>query len=216
VRGLIFARPTGAPLQSPATAPAYAPPARLPEAISHAPLPATSTAEYETAQAQAPQSLGYARPSDEAVSKPTIEYLRQTRPWVLLISIIMFIAVGLMAVGGLFGMLGVVAGGAIATSKSSMRGAGGSPAAAAGAVVGIGIVMMIVMLAYAALLFFPALFLMKYASAIKRLLASGQTRDLEAAMKAQKSYWMFIGILTLIGIAFYILAILFSVAQAFH
>ena len=118
---------------------------------AYAPAPAYEpTSEAPLATATAPQQLGYSAGRDDGVSPRTLELLRQTRPWVLLVSVVMFIGTGLLLLGVIIGIIATVAGGA---GLGRIFGAGG---AAAGAVVGI--VMIVVFLIYAALLFFPALF----------------------------------------------------------
>ena len=57
---------------------------------------------------------------------------------------------------------------------------------------------------------------MRYASGIKRLVATRRTLDLEVALKAQKSYWLFIGILLLIMIGFWLISLLLNVVLAFR
>lgn len=52
------------------------------------------------------------------------------------------------------------------------------------------------------------IFLNRYASRIGALVNSGAPGDLEAAISAQKSFWRYLGILTLIVLCLYILAIL--------
>jgi len=55
---------------------------------------------------------------------------------------------------------------------------------------------------------FPAvLFLSRYAGRISRLAASGAPSDLEDALRAQKSFWKYVGILTLVMMILYILVI---------
>lgn len=124
-----------------------------------------------------------------------VEHLRATKPWVRLISVIMFILTGLMCVGGLLMML--------MPSAPGMRGAGFF-----GPVVGI------IYILFSGLYLFPAYFLHQYASSINDLLRGGGDTAMENALGSQKSFWRFTGILTLIIIGIYALVIFFAVFGA--
>jgi hypothetical protein len=94
----------------------------------------------------------------------------------------------------------------IAALFGSMAGPRGS------GVIGImGTVMGLFILGMALLVFFPALYLARYASRIAQLRGSGRVEDLEAALEAQKSYWKFIGILTVIWLVFYFVMMLLQI-----
>lgn len=120
-----------------------------------------------------------------------IEHLRATKPWVRLISIIMFISVGLMFLGGVAIML--------MPSPMGMGGAGFSAI--------IGILYILIGVLY----IFPAYFLHQYASAINDFLNGGGDTAMETALGSQKSFWRFVGILTLIVICLYALFFLFAI-----
>ncbi len=60
---------------------------------------------------------------------------------------------------------------------------------------------------FSILYFMPAFYLYKYSSAIADFLRSNGAGDLESALAYQKSFWKFVGILTVIGMALAILAI---------
>ena len=74
----------------------------------------------------------------------------------------------------------------------------------------VGVIPMVVGLLY----FFPALHLARYASRIGSLISSSRTEDLENALDAQKSFWRFSGILTLVVIVLYLLTILVVIIAA--
>ncbi len=117
------------------------------------------------------------------VSDAAVEMLRQTKPWVMFLSIMSFIGSGFMLLGG----ISVMALGAMAPSGGAV------PTAALGAIY----------IPLAFLYIYPALKLWGFSSAIGRLLASRSTMDLESALGQQKSFWKFAGILTIIMIALY-------------
>lgn len=129
------------------------------------------------------------RADDRAeVSATSVEMLRQTKPWVTLLSVISFLGAGFMLLGG----VSMVAMGAIAPA-----GASPIPMAAMGAGY----------IPFALLYVYPALKLWGYSSAIGRLIASRSSVDLDAALAQQKSFWKFAGISTIVMIVLYVVLI---------
>ena len=124
-------------------------------------------------------------------------YLKQTKPWVRFISIVMFVAVGLMVLVALFMMVGM---GFIGNLTGQHGGKLGG--FALGAVLGA------LYLLIALLYFFPGLYLFQYASAIGRMLKHDQTGGMEQALQKQKSFWKFIGIMLMIILCIYAIAII--------
>jgi hypothetical protein len=61
------------------------------------------------------------------------------------------------------------------------------------------------------LYFYPILYLHRFAGALKKLLAEGGSKALEEAMRHQKSFWKFAGILTITMAGLVILAMVLSV-----
>lgn len=116
------------------------------------------------------------------VTSLMIDHLRATKPWVRLISIVLFIMSGLIIVGGLAMML-----------MPFQGGFGG----------GIGAFFGLLYIAFGIIYFFPAYFLMKYASSINQLLQGGGDVAMEDALGNQKSFWKFSGIMTLVVICIY-------------
>jgi hypothetical protein len=135
---------------------------------------------------QAPMVTTYA--SDVGGSDPTLDrvadMLRQTKPWVRFISVMMFIAGALMVLFGLFFMVG---------------GAARMPIGLAG----FGIVYIVIAIIY----IIPAVFLWMYADRMAVFLRNKSSGTLASALEAQKSFWKFMGILTLIILCLYGLAI---------
>lgn len=166
-----------------------------------APAPASEPAYAETFAPAAPaqvQSLAYQTPGGDAtpVTRRTIDMLRQTRPWVILFAVLMFLGAGLLLIGSVIGML------------AAMQ-------------VRSGLVMIgpALNIAMSLLYIFPAVFLWRYASRIADLSYRKRAGDLEAALEAQKSYWKFLGIVTLVVICLGIVLVVVLVvagAAAFH
>jgi len=118
-------------------------------------------------------------------------YLDQTRPWVRFISILTFVTAGFMLLGGL-GLLAFSVFGGLAARDHGWLGAFGS-AIGGGALALLYIVLALVYLA-------PGTYLYRYANAIARLGVHANAGALEDALKHQKSFWRFIGIVTVISV----------------
>lgn len=179
--------------------PDWVPASKVPGLFSFNPIPlATAAPITQTPAPAAPSRVipyvgGGSAGNDPGISPQVIELLSATRPWVLFISILMFIGIGFIVLAAVaFLIIG------LAGAASSSRGS---------TAVGIvGAFFAMVMLALALLSFFPAMYLARYASRITSLKASRRLTDLEGALSAQKSYWKFIGIIAVIYIGFYVLA----------
>ena len=141
--------------------------------------------------------------SGNTITTGIVDQLKRTRPWVLLISIIGFIFTVFMAiasVGMLFG------GGAM------MSGMGGAQAAGLpnGMFMGMGVMYLVMTILY----FVISLYLLKYAGAIKKFVASGTSQDMEHALKHQASFWKLVGILTLVTIVLMIVMMVVGIGGA--
>ena len=135
------------------------------------------------------------------VTPRSVALLGQTRPWVLLMSILMFIGAGLL---GLVGLLAIV--------FSSLGTRTGSPVGIFGY---LGVTLGLFYLAVAAFYFVPALYLFRYAANIARLRSSGRADDLENALESQKSFWKFVGIVSAIVLGIYLVIMAFAMLAAF-
>jgi hypothetical protein len=156
--------------------------------------PVASPAQYPGA------SLPYdaSAPPAGAVSDLAVDLLRQTRPWVIFLSILAFVGCALMLVLGLL-MTGI---GLMAPGPAGAKGIQ--------AMVGV------VYLPFGFLYIYPGIKMWMYGSAIGRLMASRAPSDLEAALLQQKSFWKFSGIAAIVMIGVYILIFIgvFAVAMA--
>jgi hypothetical protein len=125
------------------------------------------------------------------VTDNMVNALRATRPWTMLLAILGFISIALMLVGGVLLMF------------TSML----MPGKAGFASTLTGILYLVIALVY----FIPALYLLRYSSAIERFMSSGLEADLESALSSQKSFWKFVGMLSLIGIVLTIVGIVAAI-----
>ena len=127
------------------------------------------------------------------VTDPMLLSLRQTKPWTMLISIVGFVYCGFMVI------LGVGS-----TFMLSMLGPNKSFPS--------GILLGAVYIIMAVVYFFPAFYLFKFSSSLGRLVEGGGATELEQALLNQKSFWKFMGILVIVGIALSIIAIIAAIA----
>jgi hypothetical protein len=125
-------------------------------------------------------------------------YLRQTKPWVRFMSVLMFISVGFLVIAALaMFVVGIAAGARGSNPFGGMIG---------------GTVLALMYLVMAGVYVAPGVFLSRYAGAIGRFLGGGSTTDLEAALKHQRSFWRYAGILTLIGLVLSVVVVVIAVA----
>lgn len=137
-------------------------------------------------------------PSGQNITGEMIEALRGTKGWVLLVGILSLIGAGFMILGGVGMMFG----------SAFMGAAGGAGAAPAGMFVGIGLLYVVLAVIYV----FPGLFLIRYSSAIGRLLSSGQAHDMEDALNHQRKFWKLIGVLILIMMVLMVVGMIAAIA----
>ncbi len=113
------------------------------------------------------------------VSENALASLNATRPWVKFLAILGFIGIGLMILLGLIMTFAF----SIIPTKPGMPQFG--PA--------IGIIYLI----FAGIYLMPCLFLYRYSKAIAAIPLTGQSA-LEEALKNQKSFWKFMGVVALV------------------
>ncbi len=121
-----------------------------------------------------------------------LQYLDQTRPWVRFMSVVTYASAGMMVLAALAMLAASIFGGR-AASGAEAGGLFGSAIASG--------LMACLYLLLAGVYIVPGLYLSRYATAIKRLKASGTVAGLEDALKHQKSFWRCIGVLTIVGVS---------------
>ncbi len=122
------------------------------------------------------------------LSAQSVIYLNDTRKWTLFFSILGFIFMGIMILGVIF-MLTIFG------SMSPMA----SPAS------GMGVMLAFFYLALGALYFFPIYYLFKFSTHSKNAIYSENSEQIELAFKFLRLHYKFIGILTIIILAIYVL-----------
>jgi hypothetical protein len=119
-------------------------------------------------------------------------FLAEAAKWTTFLAILGYIGIGFMVLAAIFMMTL----GASMSSYNSMMPLGG------------GMMFSLIYLAMAALYFFPINYLYKFASNMKSALRTNNQAELTKAFEYLKSHYKFIGILTIILFAVYILAVL--------
>jgi len=126
------------------------------------------------------------------------DFLRETAKWATFLSVMGFIGIGFMLLAGIFVS---AMGSTIANAQASMGQVSPFPMGA------LGVIYIIMAIFY----FFPIMYLFKFASNTKDALASNNTERLTTAFQNLKSHYKFLGILTIVFIAFFILAFIFGI-----
>ena len=132
------------------------------------------------------------QPSSFNITESMLLSLSQTKPWARLLSIIGFLSIGFMIIAGISNMF--------MFSKFNAE-SGFHP----------GVMFFAMHILMGVLYFFPSLFLFRFSSSIGRLLDGGGATEMEEALTHQKSFWKFVGILSLISCGFGLLGILAAI-----
>ncbi len=148
-------------------------------------VPAMANLSDEYGTAEAPSSAE-AVPS---LSPAALTALVQTQPWVRLFAILAFLLTGLSL------LVLIVTTGILATGDKA------KPS---------GFLMLIPLTALIAGYIPPAIFLWRYAEGLQHLRRGGGEAALERALKNQKSFWKYVGILACVMAALYALLFLFG------
>ncbi|MBN2171946.1 MAG: hypothetical protein JW819_11575 [Candidatus Krumholzibacteriota bacterium] len=130
-------------------------------------------------------TMGGTVSSPPPVDPTVIRLLTETKPWVRFMSILGFIGCGFLVIAGI--IMGAVG------TFSEMGPFGG--------------LISIVYIAMAVLYIFPALFLFRYADAIRDLARWRSTRALEGALDHQRRFWRFVGIFTIVVLGLYVVGL---------
>jgi hypothetical protein len=127
-------------------------------------------------------------------------HLADAARWARFLAIIGFIVCGIIVVIGIFA-------GSVFTFITSRY----SEATTTGFTSGMGAVMTVFYLIFALIYFFPCLYLFRFSSHMKKALASNDQNTLTSSFQNLKIMFRYVGILTIIVLAFYAIVILFWV-----
>lgn len=162
---------------------------------------------------QSPQSP--VNPAEDNTGRMTgtmLRHLKGASPWLRFIGVIGFISCGFCALGGIVSFLSQLFMGDFWREVPEV--------AEYADIMGIflSVFMGFYFIIVAVLGFFPALFIYNFGTRIRSYLQSGMDQDLEAALKNNKSFWNFMGVLVIISLsfipAFIIISIFVGIAMA--
>jgi heme/copper-type cytochrome/quinol oxidase subunit 2 len=141
---------------------------------------------------------------DLHLDQQSVNYLHEASRWSRLLSIVGFIYCGLMVIFGLFF-------GSMVTRMMSMSGMGGTDAA----LTGVSTVFLSFFITLMALIFFfPAYFLFNFSSKMRRALHNNDQASLTDSIKNLKSFFKFYGIIVIIFLSIYGLALISAIIGA--
>jgi len=135
---------------------------------------------------------------DLQLENQSISYLGETARWAKFLAIVGFIFCALIAIMGIF----------ISSFLSKYNDTPGMPTGFSSA---YGTGMTIFYLVVAIIMVFPYLFLLRFANAMQTALKGNDQPNMITAFRNLKSFFKFVGIVTIIGLCFYALAILAAV-----
>jgi len=133
-------------------------------------------------------------------------HLGEAARWAKFLSVMGFIGCGLVVLIGVFF-------GSFFNNFASGFGRN-NPYGDVSPMAGMGAVMAVVYIIIALIYFFPCLFLYRFATKMKTALASDDQETLNASFQNLKATLRFIGILTLIGVCFWVLAFIVGLLGA--
>lgn len=136
----------------------------------------------------------------------TKSHLIETARWARFLAIVGFIFLGLMVVAGIW--LSTV----MASDFGRLDNEYGRNTSGMFAYMGAGIIVFYVIAAV--IMFFPLLFLMRFANKVRTALAANDQEILNTSFQNLKAYFRYLGIITIIVLVFYGIAILFSILSA--
>jgi hypothetical protein len=128
--------------------------------------------------------------TESGLTDKTVQMLRQTRPWVIFISVMCFLGAALLLLMGcfMFVTLGLV------------PQAGPDPSARVGMGVGMAIAYGVMALMY----LIPGVLLWQYGSKLGEFVSAPNIHRLDNALESQRSFWRAIGIMTIVVIVIYV------------
>src|SRR5688572_2799319 len=131
-------------------------------------------------------------------------HLSEAAKWAKFLAIVGFVMCGLIVVMAIFF-------GSFLATMSSFNDESRSSAAFTG---GMGVFVAIFYIGIAILVFFPYLFLFKFATRMKTALNTNDQLTLNTSFQNLKIMFRYVGILTIVMLSFYALAILMAIAMA--
>ena len=139
------------------------------------------------------------------VDNPIKSYLGETAKWGRFLAILGLVVCGLMVLGGLI---------MVTTFSNTPAGQSYDANGNANPFFAAGPYLLIFYILFAVLYFFPCLYLLRFSNKMKLALVADDQEMLTESFRNLKALFRYVGILTLIILAFYALAIVFSLIAA--
>ena len=155
--------------------------------------------EHYTEQNQDTSLFGF------GIDQSSRAHLSEAAKWARFLAIVGFVMCGLIVVIAIF------AGSYLATMANSYNDEYRSSAALTG---GMGAFIAIFYIGFAILFFFPCLFLFRFATRMKAALNTNDQPTLNTSFQNLKIMFRYVGILAIVMLSFYALAILMAIAMA--
>jgi hypothetical protein len=138
------------------------------------------------------------------IDQQSISYLGETARWARFLSIVGFVLCGVMIVFALFAGSILASLSRLGSTDTSLTGAMGMGGAA------LSLVYIVIALLY----FFPCLYLFNFAAKMQAALRNNDQTTLNNSLGNLKSCFKFVGILTIVFLSFYLLAVIVVVSVA--
>lgn len=127
------------------------------------------------------------------IDQQSLKYLNSTRKWTMFFAVLGFIFIGLILIAG------IVAGAFLTIFNSGMAGTGIPQWLLA-----------VIFLVVAVIYFFPVLFLFRFSSNMRDAVHSLSQEKIKKAFRNLKAYVTYIGVLLIIGLCFYVTALVIA------
>ena len=127
------------------------------------------------------------------IEQDTLRHLDATRKWTMFFAVIGFIFLGLLLIGG------IAAGAFLSVFRSGQLDTGLPQW-----------ILIPVFIVIAAIYFFPVLFLFRFSTNMRNAVQTLQKDDLHKAFKNLRAYFAYLGVLVIIGLIFYVVALIIA------
>ncbi|MDR1107716.1 MAG: DUF5362 family protein [Spirochaetaceae bacterium] len=145
------------------------------------------------------------------LTETMIRYLKGSSPWLRFLGILGFIGAGGTMLGGLLFLIAGTLGRGFFTAVLSEQMEIAAETGDIGIVSGLTVFSGILIVITGIICLFPARFIYNFGNRIKNFLQNNSEGELERALKNNKSLWKFVGIVTIIYLAFLPVMFVFSI-----
>jgi hypothetical protein len=130
------------------------------------------------------------------IEEDTLKDLEKTRKWSMFLAVLGFISIGILAIGGLIAVL------FLSVFESGLSKFGVSES-----------LFLLPLLAFTVVYFFPVLYLYRFSKHAGNAVRELDKEQMQKAFRYLRKYYVFIGILTIVVLAIYVIALIASGAS---